>query len=54
MSFPNIDFEEILNVPFEDSSWNELFAETKYLFVLFEETAEGTFFQKVFTMEYVT
>lgn len=46
MSFPNIDFEEILNVPFEDSSWNELFAETKYLFVLFEETAEGTFFRK--------
>ncbi|MCP1144616.1 Sau3AI family type II restriction endonuclease [Lysinibacillus endophyticus] len=43
MSWPNINFDEIYNVDFEDSTWYEWFAETKYLFVVFEDTDEGTF-----------
>lgn len=46
MSWPNIDFHEIYDVDFEDSSWYEWFAETKYLFVVFEDTDEGTVLRK--------
>ncbi|MBW8347933.1 DNA mismatch repair protein MutH [Bacillus sp. IITD106] len=42
MSFPNLNFDEILNVSFEESTWYEWFAETKYLFVVFEDTSKGT------------
>lgn len=46
MSWPNIDFHEIKDVDFEDSSWHEWFAETKYLFVVFQDTNEGTILRK--------
>lgn len=46
MSWPNIDFHEIYSVDFEDSTWYEWFAETKYLFVVFEDTTEGTSLRK--------
>lgn len=46
MSFPNIDFHEVRDVEFEDSSWYEWFGETKYLFVIYEDTAEGTIFRQ--------
>lgn len=46
MSWPNIDFHEIYSTDFEDSTWYEWFAETKYLFVVFEDTDEGTVLRK--------
>ncbi|TSI09744.1 Sau3AI family type II restriction endonuclease [Lysinibacillus sp. BW-2-10] len=46
MSWPNIDFHEIYHVDFEQSSWYEWFAETKYLFVVFEDTDKGTILRK--------
>lgn len=46
MSWPNIDFHEIFNAEFEDSTWYEWFAETKYLFVIFEDTEDGTILRK--------
>lgn len=46
MSFPNINFHEILKINFEDSTWYEWLAETKYLFVVFEDTPSGTFLKK--------
>ncbi|MGN4124148.1 Sau3AI family type II restriction endonuclease [Lysinibacillus sphaericus] len=46
MSWPNLDFHEISRVDFEDSSWYEWFAETKYLFVVFEESNKGNYFRK--------
>lgn len=42
MSWPNINFHEIVEKEFEDSSWYEWFAVTKYLFVIFEDTPKGT------------
>jgi len=46
MSWPNIDFHEIYSVDFEESTWYEWFAETKYLFVVFEDTDKGTILRK--------
>nr|WP_106782945.1 Sau3AI family type II restriction endonuclease [Lysinibacillus timonensis] len=46
MSWPNIDFHEIYSTEFEDSTWYEWFVETKYLFVVFEDTDEGTVLRK--------
>lgn len=46
ISWPNLNFHEILDVDFEDSSWYEWFAETKYLFVVFEETETGNYLRK--------
>lgn len=46
MSFPNLNFDEIKNIDFEDSSWYEWLGETKYLFVIFEDTNEGTVLRK--------
>lgn len=46
ISFRNINFDEILNVPFDESSWYEMLGETKYLFVVFEETGEGNFLKR--------
>lgn len=46
MSWPNIDFHEIYSTEFENSTWYEWFAETKYLFVVFEDTDEGTVLRK--------
>jgi len=37
MSWPNLDFKEILDLPFDESSWYEWFVETKYLFIYFKE-----------------
>ncbi|BDH60304.1 DNA mismatch repair protein MutH [Lysinibacillus sp. PLM2] len=48
ISWPNIDFHEIYSTEFEDSTWYEWFAETKYLFVVFEDTDEGTVLRKQF------
>lgn len=41
MSFPNIDFTEIANDEFEESTWYGLFAETKYILAVWEEYEEG-------------
>lgn len=41
MSFPNIDFTEILNDEFEESTWYGLFAETKYILAIWDEYEEG-------------
>lgn len=46
MSWPNIDFHEIFNTEFEESTWYEWFAETKYLFVIFEDTDAGTLLRR--------
>ncbi|MEH6944740.1 Sau3AI family type II restriction endonuclease [Bacillus sp. JJ722] len=37
MSFPNIDFTEIANDEFEESTWYGWFAETKYILTLWDE-----------------
>ncbi|MFE4426485.1 Sau3AI family type II restriction endonuclease [Peribacillus butanolivorans] len=37
MSFPNIDFTEIANDEFEESTWYGWFAETKYILTVWEE-----------------
>lgn len=37
MSFPNIDFTEIYNDEFEDSTWYGYFAETTYVLAVWEE-----------------
>ncbi|MCH7320393.1 DNA mismatch repair protein MutH [Solibacillus sp. MA9] len=46
MSFPNINFQEIQEVNFEDSTWYEWFGELKYLFVIFEDVDKCTVLRK--------
>lgn len=41
MSFPNIDFTEIANDEFEESTWYGLFAETKYIITVWDEYEKG-------------
>lgn len=41
MSFPNIDFTEIANDEFEESTWYGWFAETKYILTVWDEYEEG-------------
>ncbi|WP_257131224.1 hypothetical protein [Bacillus toyonensis] len=41
MSFPNIDFTEIANDEFEESTWYGLFAETKYILTVWDEYEDG-------------
>lgn len=41
MSFPNIDFTEILNDEFEESTWYGLFVEKKYILAVWDEYEEG-------------
>lgn len=43
MSFPNIDFKDVLENSFEDSQWSVLFGETTYVFCYFDETTEGEY-----------
>ncbi|WP_195454924.1 Sau3AI family type II restriction endonuclease [Turicibacter sanguinis] len=37
MSFPNIDFTEILNDPFEESTWSGWLTQTKYILAVWKE-----------------
>ncbi|MED4040358.1 Sau3AI family type II restriction endonuclease [Niallia taxi] len=41
MSFPNIDFSEIANDEFDESTWYGLFAETKYILTVWDEYELG-------------
>lgn len=41
MSFPNIDFTEIANDEFEESTWYGWFAETKYILTVWDEYEVG-------------
>ncbi|WP_133620961.1 Sau3AI family type II restriction endonuclease [Paenilisteria rocourtiae] len=43
MSFPNIDFTEIYNDEFEDSTWYGYFAETNYILVVWDEYKENEY-----------
>lgn len=43
MSFPNLDFTELSYDSFEESTWYGYFAETKYIFILWDEIEPGTF-----------
>ncbi|WP_312471212.1 Sau3AI family type II restriction endonuclease [Neobacillus sp.] len=41
MSFPNLDFTEIANDEFEESTWYGWFAETKYILTVWDEYESG-------------
>ncbi|WHY79043.1 Sau3AI family type II restriction endonuclease [Neobacillus sp. WH10] len=41
MSFPNLDFTEIANDEFEESTWYGWFAETKYILTVWDEYEKG-------------
>ncbi len=48
MSFPQMDFFDVANTPWEESAIRSYFAEKKFLFLIYKETEKGMIFSNAF------